>query len=340
MPSAHIPGLFKAMRNGDPYRIKALLLFGNNPLTTVANAREVYESLLKLDLLVVTDLFITPSAALADYVLPGALWPESDSIMEMPLVAANAIFAQQKVVQVGECRPCEEIMIDLARRLNLPGSGESLEDILNYRLEPLGITFEDLKKKFMVFPAHEYRKFEKKGFHTLSKKVELYCKFLERLGYDPMPTFKPLPESPETQPECARHFPYRLTTGSRRREFFCSEHRQIESLRNRRPHPVAEIHPDTAKNHGIVSGDWIYVRSPRGQIKMMAQVTEDIRKGVINIDHGWWYPEKEGPEFGVWESNANLLTSNAPPYDPAFGSYQLRGLLCNIEKMDTGPLTC
>jgi anaerobic selenocysteine-containing dehydrogenase len=66
---------------------------------------------------------------------------------------------------------------------------------------------------------------------------------------------------------------------------------------------------------------------------MKAFVTKDIREGVVNIDHGWWFPEKKGPDFGVWESNANILTSSAPPYDPAFGSYQLRGLLCNIEKM-------
>jgi anaerobic selenocysteine-containing dehydrogenase len=333
MPSAHIPGLFKAMRTGDPYRIRALLIFGDNPLVSVANAREVYQSLLKLDFLVVTDMFMTPTAALADYVLPAAFWPEINQTIELPFVAENAVLAQQKVVQVGLCRQDEEIMIDLARRLNLPGSDETLEGILNYRLEPLGITFEELKKKFMVFPPHEYRKFEEKGFRTPSKKVELYCKALERLGYDPLPTYREPPESPTEQPEVAKDFPYILTTGSRRLEFFHSEHRQIKSLRKKRPHPTAEIHPTTADYHGIVNGDWIYVSSPRGKIKMKAVVTEDIRKGVVNIDHGWWFPEREGPDFGVWESNANVITSNAPPYDPAFGSYQLRGLLCNIEKI-------
>jgi anaerobic selenocysteine-containing dehydrogenase len=73
---------------------------------------------------------------------------------------------------------------------------------------------------------------------------------------------------------------------------------------------------------------------------MVAKVTEDIRKDVVNIEHGWWFPEREGPDFGIWESNANLLTSSAPPYDPAFGSYQLRGLLCDMEKMDTPEQAC
>jgi anaerobic selenocysteine-containing dehydrogenase len=334
LPSAHIPGLFKAMRTGDPYRIRALLIFGSNPMVTVANSREVYESLLKLDLLVVTDLFMTPTAALADYVLPAAFWPEVNQLLEIPLVAGNAVIAQQKVVQVGECRQCEEIMIDLAKRLNLPGAEEDLESLLNYQLEPLGVTFEELKGKHIIFPPHQYYKFEKKGFRTPSRKVELYCKFLERLGYDALPTFKEPPESPDSQPELARKFPYVLTTGSRRSEFFHSEHRQIESLRRRRPYPIAEIHPAIAEAHGIEAGDWITVSSPRGRIRMKAEVTDDIRRGVVNVDHGWWFPEKEGPCFGVWESNANLLTSNAAPYDPAFGSYQLRGLLCSIEKID------
>jgi anaerobic selenocysteine-containing dehydrogenase len=335
LPSAHIPGVFKAMRTGEPYPIKALLNFGSNPLTTVANSKEVYQSLLKLDLLVVADMFMTPTAALADYVLPAAFWPEITQLIEMPFVAENAIVAQQKVAQVGLCRSDEEILIDLAKRLNLPGSDETLEDILNYRLEPFNMSFEDLKEKSIVYPPHEYRKFEKQGFRTPSKKVELYSKVLKNMGYDPLPSYKEPPESPVSQPETAKDFPYVLITGSRRREYFHSEHRQIDSLRKRRQHPLAEVHPDTATPHGISDGDWIYVRSKRGKIKMMASVTTDIKPGVINIDHGWWFPEKPEQAFGIWESNANLLTSNAPPYDPAFGTYQLRALLCSIEKLLT-----
>ncbi len=333
LPSAHIPGVFKAMRTGEPYPIKALLNFGSNPLTTIANSKEVYQSLLKLDILVVADMFMTPTAALADYVLPAAFWPEVTQLIEMPFVAENAIVAQQKVVQVGLCRSDEEILIELAKRLNLPGSDETLEDILNYRLEPFNMTFEDFKEKSMVYPPHEYRKFEKQGFKTPSKKVELYSKVLKNMGYDPLPSYKEPPESPVSQPETAKDFPYVLITGSRRREYFHSEHRQINSLRKRRQHPLAEVHPDTASPHGISDGDWIYVQSPRGKIKMKASVTTDIKPGVINIDHGWWFPEKPDQEFGIWESNANLLTSNAPPYNEAFGTYQLRALLCSIEKI-------
>jgi len=322
------------MRTEDPYRIRALLIFGSNPLVTVANPREVLESMLKLDLIVATDLFMTPTAAWADYILPAAAWPEVNQIIELPFVVENAVLAQQKVLQVGLCRQDEDILIDLAQHLDLPGCDETLEDILNYRLEPLGVTFEDLKQKHILFPSHEYRKYEKNGFRTHSKKVGLYSRSLERMGYDPLPTFQEPPESPIQRLDLVKDFPYVLTTGSRRIEFFHSEHRQVQSLRKRRPHPIAELHPDTAMGHGIDNGDWIYVSSLRGRIKMKAMVTKDIQKDVINVDHGWWFPEKQGPHFGVWKSNANLLTSNAPPYDSAFGSYQLRGLLCSIQRIN------
>jgi len=263
------------------------------------------------------------------------MWPEIDHIVEMPFVVENAVFAQQKVVQVGQCRQNEHILDDLAKRLSLPGSEESFEDILDDRLLPLGVTFRQLKEKSIVYPPHQYRKFEKRGFRTPSKKVELYSRSLERLGYDPLPSYKEPPESPVSCPDLRGRFPLILTTGSRRKEFFHSEHRQIGMLRSRRPVPLADIHPETAAARNIQDGDTIRVISPRDSICMVAHVTEDIRKDVVSIDHGWWFPEKNAPDFGVWESNANLLTSSAPPYDPAFGSYQLRGLLCNIEKMDS-----
>lgn len=335
LPSAHIPGVFRAMRTGEPYRIRAFLMFGNNPLVTVANAKEVRESMLCADLIVATELFMTPSAALADYVLPAAYWPEVNQVIELPYVLELGIAAQQRVVQVGECRQDEEIMIDLARRLGLPGAAESLEQLLDFRLEPLGLTFEQLKERHLVQPPQEYRKYERGGFRTPSRKVELFSKGLVRLGYDPLPTHREPPESPISAPGVAREFPYILVTGSRRREFFHSEHRQVPSLRRRRPDPLAEIHPEVAARHGIAAGEWVWVVSPRGRIRMKAHVTRDIRADVVSVDHGWWFPERGEADFGVWDANANVLTADTPPYDPAFGSYQLRALLCRVEKSTT-----
>ena len=332
MPSAHIPALLRAMLHHDPYPVRGLLVFGGNPLLTVANTRQVHAALSKLDLLVVADLFMTPTAALADYVLPAAFWPEVEQVIGYPLVVENMVFAQQKAVQRGDCRQDEWIMDELAKRLNLPGCGESLAEVIRQRLEPLGLTHEQLKEQGWAHPPHVYYKYREKGFRTRSKKVELHSSALERLGYDPLPSYQEPPESLVSRPDLAESFPYILITGARRREFFHSEQRQVRSLRKLRPHPQAELHPEQARQHGIASGDWIRISSPRGSVRMKALVTENIRSGVVSIEHGWWFPEQKGPDFGLWEANANLLTNNGPPYDPAFGTYQLRGLLCRIEK--------
>ena len=54
---------------------------------------------------------------------------------------------------------------------------------------------------------------------------------------------------------------------------------------------------------------------------------------VINVEFGWWFPERHDGECGAWDSNANVLTNIEPPYDPAIGTYQLRALLCWIGKV-------
>jgi anaerobic selenocysteine-containing dehydrogenase len=65
IPSAHITGVFQAILTGKPYPVRAMLVFGSNPMVSVANPRMVYQALKQLELLVVTDLFMTPVAAMA-----------------------------------------------------------------------------------------------------------------------------------------------------------------------------------------------------------------------------------------------------------------------------------
>ena len=334
VPSAHIPALFKSMREGDPYWTKGFLVFGNNSLSTYADAKLVYESLMKLDFLMVADLFMTPTCELADVVLPVAAWPELEQIVAMPYFGEDVVLAQQRGEQVGECRADEDIMTDLARRLGLPHCEESPRDVFNQLLAPLGITYEQLAKNGPVKIPMKYGKYLDKGFDTPTGKIELYSTRLEELGYDPLPYYQEPPESPVSTPEIAKEFPYVLTTGARLPMFFHSEGRQIPKLRRGRPEPQAEIHPEDAKKHGIANNDWVRISSPRGSMLQRALVTTDILQGVVNCQHGWWFPERKGWDHGIWESNANMLTSQAPPYDPAMGTYQLRGLLCKIEKCD------
>jgi anaerobic selenocysteine-containing dehydrogenase len=336
LPAAHIPTLLRAMREGKPYPVKAFLVFGNNTLSTYANTALVYDSLMRLDFMVCADLFMTPTAELADIVLPAASWPELNQLAGLPTIAANVVLAQQKAVRIGECKSDEEIFVELARRMKLPVGTETVEDVLDAQLAAgkVGMTFDQLKQRGFFQVPFKYRKFEDGGFKTPTGKIELYSTRLEALGYPPLPYYEEPPESPISSPEVARNYPLVLTTGGRISFFFNSEHRQLANLRKARQHPLAEIHPETAARYGIVDGDWMWIETRRGRMQQKAKLTTGIDPRVIHAEHGWWFPEEPAPEYGIWKSNVNLLTDNQPPYDPAMGTYQLRALLCRVARAD------
>jgi anaerobic selenocysteine-containing dehydrogenase len=333
LPSAHVPSVFRAMREGDPYPIRAFLVWGNNSLVTYANSHEIRESLLKLELLVVSDLYMTPTAELADYVLPAASWPEIDQLIAVPFVAENIVLANRKTVQIGECRADEEVMIDLSRRMKLEANTESLREMLDSRLSHLGVNLEELAERGYIEIPLKYQKYKDMGgFLTPSRKVELRSSRLEELGYDPLPYYEEPPESPISTPELAEQYPLVLTTGGRIPFYFNSEFRQLPMLRRAHPDPIVEIHPETATRLSIEQGDWVWIETRRGRIQQRAKLTSAIDRRVIHAEHGWWFPEEPGPEHGVFRSNVNVLTDNGPPYDPCMGTYQLRALLCRVEK--------
>jgi len=337
LPAAHIPTLLQAMREGKPYPVKAFLVFGNNTLSTYANTKLVRESLMKLDFMVCADLFMTPTAELADIVLPAAAWPELDQIVGLPTVAANVVLAQKKVVQVGECKSDEEMFVELARRMKLPVGTESVREVLDAQLAAggFGLDFDALARQGFVKAPLRYRRYEDTGFRTPTGKIELYSTRFEQLGYPPLPFYEEPPESPLSAPEVAKDFPLVLTTGGRIPFYFNSEHRQLANMRRAYHDPRAEIHPETAARLGIANGEWMRIETRRGSIRQRARVTDGIDPRVVNVEHGWWFPDEPGQAYGIWKSNANVLTDNSPPYDPAMGTYQLRALLCRVAKAET-----
>jgi anaerobic selenocysteine-containing dehydrogenase len=109
----------------------------------------------------------------------------------------------------------------------------------------------------------------------------------------------------------------------------------IPWLREIRPDPLVEIHPETAKKHGIEEGDWVYLESPRGRVRQRAKLNDGIDPRVVVAEHGWWYPEIKDPGHGWDVSNINILTENDPKtMDPVMASTNLRALLCHISRCD------
>jgi anaerobic selenocysteine-containing dehydrogenase len=154
---------------------------------------------------------------------------------------------------------------------------------------------------------------------------------LEKRGRDPLPKYVEVPESPISKPDLVQKYPYIFNAGLRTPTFFHAAGRMIPWLREIRPDPIAEIHPETAQRHGIKDGQWIAIESPRGRIKQRAKIYDGIDPQVITSEHGWWFPEIKDPGHGWDISNANILTDNAfETCDPNMGSTNLRVCLCNI----------
>mgnify|MGYP000131463083 CR=1 FL=1 len=206
---------------------------------------------------------------------------------------------------------------------------------LDYLLEPTGMNWEQFKEKGWLKGEMVYQKYKERGFSTPTGKFELYSTVLEKWGYDPLPKYTELPESPVSKPELLDRYPYILNAGLRTPTFFHSANRNIPWLREIRPDPIVEIHPDTAKKHGIEEGDWVLIESPRGGARERAKLNDGIDPRVIVAEHGWWYPEIKEHGHGWNISNINMLTDNAhETMDPAIGATNLRTCLCSIRRVE------
>ncbi len=325
--------VWDAIIDEQPYPVKMCFFISSNPVMTRANAQEVYRALQKVEFMAVADFFITPTAELADIVLPAATWLEMDYVADF-WKRHGYILPRRKVVEIGECRSDHEMLNDLGQRV---GQGEhwwdDFQDALDYILEPMGITWDEFKKMEYVRAELSYEKYKSKGFSTPTGKFELYSTKLEEWGYDPLPRYREPVESPVSTPELLREYPFILVTGARSPGYFHTENLQSKWLREQRPEPFIEIHPETAANLGIVEGDWVTIESLRGKVKQRAKLFAGIHPQVLGAQHAWWYPEKKGSGHGWNQSNINVLTDNAyRSCDPAMGATSVRTLLCNIRR--------
>ncbi len=324
--------VWDAILEHKPYPVTALFLISTNPVITRANARQVKAALQKVDFMVATDFFMTPSAVEADIVLPSSTWLEHDYVADLWKRHGYAL-ARQKAVQVGEARSDYEILNELGKMCTDPADWwPTVKDALEHILRPSGLSWEGFCDRGYLKGERVFHKYKKQGFSTPTRKVELSSTILAELGYDPLPGFWGPAESSFNTPELLQHYPYSLITGARIPVFFHSENRQPGPLRDRRPDPIVEIHPKQALEKGIASGDWVRIESPRGTVVQRALITNKIAPGVVHADHGWWFPEKQD-DLGWDKSNINILTDNAfESCDAYFGSTNLRTLLVNIDR--------
>ncbi len=328
-----VPGdvLLDAMLLGEPYPVKAALVMGTNPALTYPNTTRVRQALEQLDLLVVMDMFMTPTARMADIVLPAASPYERTQLITSaapfgPDQSQWWIALRQGVVDPGERRSDWWLLRNLAHRLGYADfyPWENEEEAIDAVLRPLGITVAELKARsdgiFYGDPP-AYRSYEREGFRTPTGKVEFHSHVLATYGYDPLPRYEEPAESPFSSPELAEQYPLVLNAGYRVAGYTHSRHRNLPSLRKRVPEPVAELHPATAQLYGISDGDRMVVETLRGYIELVAKVTDGFVPGTVGLLHGWE------------EANANLLTEDRHT-DPVFATPALRSALCRIRRIE------
>ncbi len=340
---ASAPLVFRSIIEEKPYPIKALITEATNPLLTFSNTKLVYEAFKKLDLHVAIDVVMTSTCQLADYVLPAASWLEKAVIHggEYDEIAHGGEAALSPVKEGQyERKPEYEIWRELGIRLGQEEHWpwKTLEEALSYRLEPLGLTFEEFIDGGGVIPfTYDPKRYEKGGFGTPTGKFELYSTVLEKLGYDPLPQYKEPPQSPISTPDMAKEYPL-ILINAKRRWYYHSQFRQIESLRKRYPDPLVQINPSKAKELGIADGDWVWIETPLGRVKHKCEYFEGIDPQVVSAEYGWTFPEKPAADpslYGLWESNINVIIDDALEYcDPISGGWPLRAIMCKVYKME------
>lgn len=320
---AHPDAVWRAVLEGEPYPVRAMLVFGSNLLVNYADSERVHRALQALDFLVVSDLFLTPTARMADLVLPVSGWLERDQVVEH----AHYVAARRALARVGECRSDEEILNALAGRLELGDAfWASADDALDHRLAPLGMRWKDLAEQHYLAGRLRYFKHRTEGFRAPGGRFQIYCERLRQLGYAPLPGYQP--------PARAGDGEYLLTT-AHSPFYFNSEFRGLPGLRRREPDPLVELHPADAAREGVGDGDWVEVAANGAAVRLRARVTDAVAPGVLCASPLWWYPEVQSDES--WRrSNVNRLT-RAGADNAEMGSSTLRGLPCTLRKALPGP---
>lgn len=343
--------LYRAILQQQPYAVRGLVGFGANLLVAHADGRRGREALAALDFSVHADLFMNPTAELADIVLPVASAFEREALkvgFEISAAAQALVQLRRPVVEPrGEARSDTAIIFDLASRLGLGRhfwEGD-MDAAYRYQLGPSGITLEMLRANpggIRAAVQTRYRKFAEqqdgipRGFATPTRRIELYSETFLENGYPPLPEYEEPLVSPSVRPDLAAVYPLVFTCA--KHALFCeSQHRALPSLRRHAPDPEVELHPSVAAERGIQPGDWVSIETAQGSVRARARLNDSLAPGVVCGQHGWWQPcpEISAPgydPFGVDGANLNIIIGNEA-IDPVSGSVPHRAYLCQIRRV-------
>lgn len=297
--------------------ISSLFVYNANPVASSPNAGKIVEGLKRADLFtVVHELFETDTARYADILLPATSQLEHVDLHK-PYGHLSLQYNMPAIAPQGEARSNWDVMRALAAGLGFDDAWlkEDANEVIRSVLEATaqnnsllaGITLERLQVEGSIplaIPAEQQVPFANGIFRTPSGKVEFYSEQAAAKGYDPVPGWEPEVESGVEEP-------VQRSTNSRlpllcpaAHHFVSSTFGNQERMIAREGAPTLRIHPLDAEPRGIHHGQMVRVSNERGECSLVADVTEDVRPGVLATTTVWW------PKFSPDKRNVNWTTSD------------------------------
>jgi len=329
--TAYIPhhALLKAILEEEPYPVKATICVLTNPLVSYPDARRTYDAFNKLNFTVVAELFMTPTAQMADIVLPAATVGEYDTAGYWSMEgAATALRAYPKLVDPpGEAWSDVKWMSELAKKLGLSEYfWEDERGALDCMIEPSGLSWEEFKKKRALEPSKSYHELGEDTFDTPSGKIEIYSEQVQKyFGYNPLPRWE---ELSRLSYEPSTDYPLLLITRIEE-AYKLTGFKHVSYMKDLKPEPTVEMHSKKAKELGLQEGEMVYIETKQGRIEQKLVFADDLDPRIISPSFGWWFPEEPENLFEWDKANVNILMSNEPA-ELASGTVETRGIPCKV----------
>jgi formate dehydrogenase major subunit len=299
-----VPDMLTGLNDGS---VKALYIMGENPVQSDPDTEHVKKALASAELLVVQDIFLTPTAELAHVVLPGTSFAEKDGTFSN--TERRVMRVRQAIDPVGDSRPDWQIIQEVSNRFGYPMAYDSPEAVMREIafLTPSygGITYDRLEGEGLQWPCptaeHPGTKFLHEGMFSRGKGL-----------------FHPIEYRPPAE-TVDEEFPFWLSTG----RVFAHYHtatmtRNSPSLDAEIREGYLEVHPEDAERLGVLPGDRVAVTSRRGTITAKTAVTDRVQQGLVFMP------------FHFIESNANVLTN--PAHDPIAKIPEFKVCAVKLEK--------
>jgi len=285
-------GVRSATITGEPYPIKAWVVYGTNLIQTLPNPSETLEAIKKLEFLLVIDVIPNEIAMWADVVLPEAIYLERfDELNISPFRVPFVGIRQPVVPPPHDQKDGWWIARELAVKLGLEQyyPWKHIEEYLKYRVEAAGLSYEQLKKDGVIL-GNEQPIYVEDGLklefpYTPTQKIELYSTQLAEKGFSPFPTYERPPEPPPGY--------FRLLFGR------VPVHTFSMTQSNRILMDMVEenevwVNSDVAVSLGLSNGEYVRLKNQDGKIsnKVKVRVTQRIRPDCVYIYHGFGHTSK------------------------------------------------